>query len=899
TREVTQVFSTVGLRGEVRSSEVQVKTTPKRGRARNIEAIKADVRGRLRGVPLVEVKVADPPTIQGTPYQPPINLYVRGDDMAELQRVSDELVRRLRDVPGAVDVASSLVTGKPEMIARINRDLAADLGFTVGSISGQLRGMVEGVVATKLRDGDRQHDVRVRLAPAFRNDFSAITRTPLYAASGAAVRTADIVSMEPALGPSSISREQRRRQAKIGVDLAGRALGDVTADVTKAVSSVRMPPNFQYGFAGDVELMQESASALLLAMVLAVAFIYIVLASQFESFLEPGLIMLSLPLAIVGALLLLLATGHHLGMPAMIGMVMLMGLVTKNAILLVDYTNTVHRDEGLPVREALLKAGPVRLRPIVMTTLAMILGMLPSAIGRGEGGEFRAPISVATIGGLITSTLLTLVVVPIAYLLLARVLDRVKAWRSRPQAALPRPVRVAGIVILIVLIGGLLAAANAFGQTPQYSATVESRTRGAGQVAPEAALGLTFDAALTLALERNESLKAAYETVRASEGRVAEARAAFLPSADLSFLYTPAQQFPTIRIPGGIFGPEEQRFQAAFTRQNIVQLNVTQPLYTGGRLRHAYAAQASTADESRLTVERAQQELKARVIETFYQALTQDQGVRVADDGVRLAGDFLSMARVRFEAGTAARLDVLRAEVEVANAKAKLIRAQSAAEIAYQALRTVLSLPPDTPLSLRGTLDEAEILPERAALLQTVDSRPDLRAIGARRQTAVHSVALANAEWKPSFALTGNVQYQEDGLNNLLDVGNRSYAVGIALRVPLFATPAAMARRATALAQVRQAEHGQRAAADASRLEVTSAYTAWLGAREIVETQRKAVELARESLTIAQVSYENGVITSTELNDARQALLETEWELVQAQYAQIVAAAKARLAAGQ
>jgi hypothetical protein len=403
-------------------------------------------------------------------------------------------------------------------------------------------------------------------------------------------------------------------------------------------------------------MMQESGQALALAMVLAVAFIYIVLASQFESFLEPGLIMLSLPLAIVGALLLLLVSGHHLGMPAMIGVVMLMGLVTKNAILLVDYTNQVHREEGLPVREALLKAGPVRLRPIVMTTLAMILGMLPSALGRGEGGEFRAPISVATIGGLITSTLLTLVVVPVAYLLLARTLARVRAWRSQPERRLSPAVRVTGALILVLLLGGLLAAANAFAQTRPRN--------GSGELpAPGQPLVLTFDKAVELALARNENLKVSQEQVRESEGRVAEARAAFLPSVDLSFLYTPAQQFPVLRIPAGIFGPDEQRFQAAFTRQNIVQLNLTQPIYTAGRLRNSYAAQASQADAARFTLDRARQELKVRIVETFYQALVSDQGVRVAEDGVRLAQSFLSMAKVRYEGGTAARLDVLRAEV--------------------------------------------------------------------------------------------------------------------------------------------------------------------------------------------------------------------------------------------
>ena len=287
------------------------------------------------------------------------------------------------------------------MVANVNRELAADLGFDVGSVAMQLRGMVEGIVPTRLREEDKEYDIRVRLAPEFRNDFEAIARTPLYAQGGAVVRARDIVRFEPEVGPTSIDREARRRQAKIGIELADRPLGDVTNDVSKVMAGIPMPPNFEWGFAGDVEMMQESAAAMGLALILAVAFIYIVLASQFESFLEPFLIMISLPLALVGALLAILLTGKNLGMPAMIGVVMLMGLVTKNAILLVDLTNQYVR-EGMGVRDAILKAGPIRLRPIMMTTVAMILGMLPSAMGSGEGSDFRSPISIATIGGLIT-----------------------------------------------------------------------------------------------------------------------------------------------------------------------------------------------------------------------------------------------------------------------------------------------------------------------------------------------------------------------------------------------------------------------------------------------------------------------------------------------------------------
>ena len=880
--EVTQVFATVGVNGQVRASNVRVRTTKKATRERSIGEIKDDVRTMLAKMPFVDGRVGDPEFMQGAPYEPPINVFVRGDDLAQLQKVASEIQARVSQLPGAVDVSSNLISGQPEVVARINRSLAADLGFSVGSIATQLRGMVEGLVPTRLRDGDREHDIRVRLAPEFRNDPAAVLRTPLYSPSGAAVRTGDVVAFTPAIGPSNIDREQRRKQAKIGIDLApGYALGDVTAQVQQAVEGIDMPATFEWGFAGDVEMMRESAAAMGLAMILAIAFIYIVLASQFESFLQPLIIMLSLPLALVGALLLLLVTGKNLGMPAMIGVVMLMGLVTKNAILLVDYTNQLRR-EGLPLKDALLKAGPVRLRPIVMTTVAMILGMVPSAIGTGDGSEFRAPIAIATIGGLITSTLLTLVVVPVAYLLLEGSVARFKAWRQAPMpAGLQTAARVAGVLLLLALVGAFFGVASVFAQTP------------ATTTAP-----LTIDRALELAVTRNEGLKVSTERLRESQANVSAARAAYLPTLDVNFLYTPTQASPLLKIPAGVFGPNEQTFRANLIRENVVRFDVSQPLYTGGRLNHAFGAQAAAQEGSRLDVERARQQLALRVYETFYAALMADQGIRTTDEGVRIAERHLELAQVRYEAGSSARLDVLRAEVELANARARLIRARSTASVSYQALRTVLSLPQGEALQLAGTLDEVPSLPASTELEKALPVRADIRALGQQREVAERLVSLANADLRPTVALSGNFQYQEDGVNQLFDTSNRSYQFGVAVRVPLFNGPAVAARRAGATARMQQAEHGTNAALDSARLELATASTELTAAREIVATQQKALELAREGLGIAEVSYENGVVTVAELNDARLSLLETEWELMQAKYSQIVAAARTRFAAG-
>ena len=698
--------------------------------------------------------------------------------------------------------------------------------------------------------------------------------------------------MEPGVGPTNIQREARRRQAKIGIELEGRPLGDVTNDVSQAMAGVTLPTNFEWGFAGDVELMQESAAAMGLALLLAVAFIYIVLASQFESFLEPLLIMLSLPLAIVGALLAILLTGNNLGMPPMIGMVMLMGLVTKNAILLIDLTNQYVR-EGFSVEDAILKAGPIRLRPILMTTMAMILGMLPSAMGRGEGGEFRAPISIATIGGLITSTALTLVVVPVAYLLLARLLARVQAWRTRPAQARPggahrRHRSGAGAGRLVPRCDQCVRA----GARRTRRRHPQIRRAQSGHLTPHVRPGGGAR------LERQPGAEGRAGARPREPGLVAEAKTNYLPQVNFNYLYTPSQRFPLIRIPAGIFGPNETTFQANFQRENILGFDISQPIYTGGRLRNAQAIQESGLDASRLEFERTRQDLQYRVVEVFYNALLKQHGVGVTDEQIRLSETQLALARARYDAGTVARLDVLQAEVQLANARARKIQMTAEVDAAVQAVRTVLSLPQRQQLTLVGTLDDGREIPGREALDIALPSRPDLRAFSARRDQAEYSSRLADGEWKPSLSFRGNLQYQEDSFSSVLDTDNQNYTFGLAIQMPLMAAPGAAARRSAAQAQKRQAEYGLNASTDQAQLELETAWTTLQAAAEVVTTQQKALELARESVQIAQVSYENGVITSAELNDAQVRMLETEWTLLQAKFAKIVAAARAKVAAG-
>jgi outer membrane protein len=437
-------------------------------------------------------------------------------------------------------------------------------------------------------------------------------------------------------------------------------------------------------------------------------------------------------------------------------------------------------------------------------------------------------------------------------------------------------------------MGWLISATTAFAQT----------SAAATRPAPAAPITLTFNQALERALTNNEGLKVAQERVAETQARVQESKTNFLPQVNLAYNFTPSQRFPVIKIPAGVFGPEEQTFQAGFAQKNILQLFVNQPIYTGGRLNNSLGISTSSLDASKLEFDRTRQEIEYRVVETFYAALMNERGVAVADEQIRLTEKQLELARARFEAGTVARLDVLQAEVELANAKARRIQARAQVDGAMQQLRAVLSLPQTQPLQLEGSLDEPVLTQARQELDQRLPQRPDLQAFNARREAAEYASNLAQGEWKPSLAFTGNMQYQQDDFGSLLGRDNQSYAFGIQLNVPLFSAPGAAARRTVAQSQMRQAEHGLRFATDNARLELESAWTAFEASAEVVTTQEKALELARESVQIAQVSYENGVITSAELNDAQVRLLQTEFLLLQAKYARITAAARAKVAAG-
>ena len=418
--EVRYTLSTINTANAQGKNNVNlyIRLVDRKNRSRNADQMSAVLRDRLKQVPGIAVTHAGLLDAIGGNKQ--VEFSLQGPDQKELERLALRALAKVRDIPGLVDLDSSVKPNKPVIGVEVLRDAASDLGLGTAQLAGPLRTLVAGQTVGNWRAPDDQtYDVNVRLAPEARNSPQDLERLPFMVGTAAdgsprIVRLGQVAEVSETTGSNQINRRDMMREVAINANVFGRSAGEVSADVRQAMDSLNLPPGYRYSFGGSTKNMAESFGYALSALAMAVIFIYMILASQFKSFLQPLALMTSLPLTLIGVVLALMAFRSTLSMFSIIGVIMLMGLVTKNAILLVDFAIRA-REDGLERAEALLLAAKVRLRPILMTTLAMIFGMVPLAFALSEGAEQRAPMGQAVIGGVITSSLLTLVVVPVVY----------------------------------------------------------------------------------------------------------------------------------------------------------------------------------------------------------------------------------------------------------------------------------------------------------------------------------------------------------------------------------------------------------------------------------------------------------------------------------------------------
>ncbi len=423
---VASVFGRVGSSGESggdagekKEHVAQLHVRLEVGTAREDETwVMRQARDRLRSVPDLNILFSRPSYFS---FRTPIEVEINGNDLETLRLLAAEVVTRVQTIPGLTDVESSAQEGQPEVQVRFDRRRIAELGTTIQAVGELLRNQLQGDVATELNRKDRTIDIRVRSTQEERRNLDDLRQLIVSPASYPvpvpleAVATVHLVD-----GPAEIRRLDQERAAVVTANLSGRDLGSVVRDIEVATGDIAIPEGFDIGVAGQNEEMVRSFDSLKFALALAVFLVYLVMASQFESLLHPLVIMLTIPLGLVGSALGLMITDQTISVVVLIGLIMLAGIVVNNAIVLVDYINHLRRVEHLKKFEAVVEAGQVRFRPILMTTTTTVLGLLPMAVGLGEGAEIRAPMAIAVIGGLLVSTVLTLVVIPAVYTVVDR-----------------------------------------------------------------------------------------------------------------------------------------------------------------------------------------------------------------------------------------------------------------------------------------------------------------------------------------------------------------------------------------------------------------------------------------------------------------------------------------------
>ncbi|MBD3170781.1 MAG: MMPL family transporter [candidate division Zixibacteria bacterium] len=425
--EVKDVLTSIGSGDNpVNEGYLFIKLVDKSDRDRSDVELVDEIRQKLKVIPGVEFSLI---TEQGEGGgEKPVEYSVRGPAGPRLERLGEYALKAMRSVPFSADVSSSEKKGKVEYQVEVDRRAASDLGLDVGTIAMNLRSMIEGDEVSKFREGDEEYDIRVKISEENITDVRDVSTlmipsTKKIDGNNIQVPLGRVAEIQKDVGPTELRRFDRLREIRIGSNIGlGGYQGNIAQDFEKNMASINVPPGYEVGATGSTEVMRESFQNIFLALILAVVFIYLVLASQFENFIDPFSIMFSLPLSIVGALLGLWIFGSSISIMSLIGVVLLMGLVTKNAILLIDFAKQ-KRAAGIERNQALLEAGQVRLRPILMTSLSLIFGVLPLALAIGPGAEMRAPMARAVIGGMISSTFLTLIVVPVVYSILDDVVN--------------------------------------------------------------------------------------------------------------------------------------------------------------------------------------------------------------------------------------------------------------------------------------------------------------------------------------------------------------------------------------------------------------------------------------------------------------------------------------------
>ncbi|NLG17946.1 MAG: TolC family protein [Fibrobacter sp.] len=672
--EAEYIVSNVGGGGwgssSSHTSSIRVSLVEKKKRSRSSAQIANSLRGKLSGLTGVSVRVREGQGLfmlrvgqQGSAQE--VEIEVRGRDLETGQKLAGQIVSEISDIKGINDTRISRQAGMPEYVLHIDRKRAADLGFTASQIGNAIQTTMGGTNATTVRQNGKEYTVLVRLAEEDRMHTDQLHNLSLVNKSGQSVPLQTVVISELSSGPVQIERRDRERILTVTANYSGRDLGSIVEDVRTKIRNISTPPEFAILIRGDYEEQQKAFRELMIGIIMAIGLVFLVMAAQFESFKDPFIVLFSIPVALIGVVAILYLSGTPLSVQAFIGCIILAGIVVNNAIVLIDYINRLRREENVELHEAIIRAGIRRLRPIMMTASTTTLGLLPLALGVGDGGEAQAPMARVVIGGLIASTLITLLLIPVIYSIVEEQIHRRRQKREKHDPAsskVPLAGAVSALIFFSVFSGSGTENSNAGSLSLQQALSLAMKSNPLVQIDR-----IDVDIAKTYVKENAYRFE---PVINASLGR-------HFDSSDGSFKGTlgVSEYFPT----GTTLSASTETGPSR--NQRTVQLSFTQALLQNGGLKTNLAPVRKAAVDLEISQEELAgyaQQLMANVEKAYWDLYLSEKEVRIHQRSLELVERLLYETEEKLKAGKVAQLDLAIVKAEAASRKKNLIDARTA-----------------------------------------------------------------------------------------------------------------------------------------------------------------------------------------------------------------------------
>ncbi|MDP4191421.1 MAG: efflux RND transporter permease subunit, partial [Bacteroidota bacterium] len=903
-------------------SEINVSLVDKNMRSKSDIQMSREIKKTLMNIPGVKVRVS-PIGIFGSSDMAPIDVVATGTDYSEVQKAADVIEEVVKKIPGTADVRLSSGKGKPELKVDIDREKMASLGLSLDQVAATLRVAFTGDDESKFRQGSNEYDIRVIFDQFDRNRTSELGKMLFINNSGEKIQLQQFANIYETIGPSELSRRNRLSSITVMAQPVGRPSGDIGEDIKKELAKHKIPQGVNITYEGDLETQEESFGSLGIALMVGILFVYLIMVALYNSFVYPFIVLFSIPVAIVGALLALALTMKTLNVFSILGIIMLVGLVGKNAILLVDRTNQM-RLEGLDVKNALKEAAQTRLRPILMTTVAMVFGMLPIAISMGASSELKSGLATALVGGLISSLLLTLVLVPVVYTkvesLKSRVMKYLEKFRKQSGDSLPSEdenpdVIAQGSEAQTELFNNGLFRGGLFNLkklVKRFSIFVLILFVASNSLFAQSSRKLSLNEAVSIALEQNRDLKVAFLEKAKNEQKVKEAYGTAYPQITATGQFVRNLKLPVFYMPsfgfdqqGNFFIGPSSPMEIGLKNNFSGTIDAQMPLYQGAIYAGIRAAKI-VEDISYENVISQKATTLTEVKKAYYNILIVKEQFKLLEQSLKRGQQALKDVRLLFEQGMASDLDTLRAFVSVENLKPMLIKTENGISNAKSYLVVLLGLPNNENIELTDSLtvkglnaSDNNNLSDKEE--EALNRRPELSLLSLQIRANDEVINYEYSAHMPALALFGQfkMELQSDNFRLSKYTWPSSALVGLQLSVPIFSGFRTEARVDQAIVEGKKLEIQLENARQMITTEVKVNLSNLAESKKRIESQSKTVQAAERSYDLTRSRWLKGLSRQNEIFDAELALTQAKTSYLQAIYDYLVAQAEMEKTLGQ